>query len=102
MAYLWRGWPERVKAGRARRVRRMFAGPMKTGNCFAEGFQEHARPACNASGEVFFADTSNNKITALISMEKLRDFVADSGAATASPSVRMAGFTPSQKRAASS
>ncbi|MEO6787931.1 MAG: SMP-30/gluconolactonase/LRE family protein, partial [Chthoniobacteraceae bacterium] len=47
----------------------------------AEGFKSTRGPACNADGEVFFADTSNNKIHRIALDGKVSEFVADAGAA---------------------
>ena len=54
MAYLWRGWPDRVKAGpsapRAQEI--IIAG--ETWQLFAADLHDARAPACNAAGEVFF------------------------------------------------
>jgi sugar lactone lactonase YvrE len=47
----------------------------------AEGFKSTRGPACNASGEVFFADTSNNKLHRIDLDGKVSEFVADAGQA---------------------
>lgn len=62
MAYLWRGWPERVKAGPSAPRAQEVLIPGEEWQLVAEGFKSTRGPACNASGEVFFADTSNNKL----------------------------------------
>lgn len=62
MAYLWRGWPERVKAGPSAPRAQEILNPGEDWQLVAEGFKSTRGPACNASGEVFFADTSANKI----------------------------------------
>jgi gluconolactonase len=62
MAYLWKGWPERVKAGSSAPRAQEILLPGEDWQLVAEGFKSTRGPACNASGEVFFADTSDNKI----------------------------------------
>ncbi|MEK6261261.1 MAG: RICIN domain-containing protein [Planctomycetota bacterium] len=62
MAYLWKGWPERVKAGPSAPRAQEILIPGEDWQLVAEGFKSTRGPACNVSGEVFFADTSNNKI----------------------------------------
>jgi hypothetical protein len=54
MAYLWRGWPDRVKAGPSAPRAQEIIIPGETWQLAATG-QENARaPVCNAAGEVFF------------------------------------------------
>ena len=81
MAYLWRGWPARVQAGPSAPRAQDFLLPGETWKLVAEGFKSTRGPACNARGEVFFADTTNNKIHRLDLEGKVREFVADAGAA---------------------
>ncbi|MFA5193801.1 MAG: RICIN domain-containing protein, partial [Verrucomicrobiia bacterium] len=81
MAYLWRGWPERVKAGPSAPRAQEILIPGEGWQLVAEGFKSTRGPACNASGEVFFADTSNNKIHRIDLDGKVSEFVADAGQA---------------------
>jgi sugar lactone lactonase YvrE len=62
MAYLWRDWPERVAAGPSAPRAQEILVPGEGWQLVAEGFKSTRGPACNAAGEVFFADTSNNKL----------------------------------------
>jgi sugar lactone lactonase YvrE len=62
MAFLWKGWPERVKAGPSAPRAQEVIIPGEDWQLVAEGFKSTRGPACNASGEVFFADTSSDKI----------------------------------------
>ena len=62
MAYLWRGWPERVKAGPGAPRAQEILVPGEGWQRVAEGFKSTRGPSCNATGEVFFADTSNDTI----------------------------------------
>jgi gluconolactonase len=79
MAYLWKGWPERVKAGPSAPRAQDVLLPDETWQLLAEGFKSTRGPTCNAQGEVFFADTSNNKIHRIGLDGKVQEFVADAG-----------------------
>ena len=81
MAYLWRGWPERVKAGPSAPRAQEILIPGEGWQPVADGFKSTRGPACNAAGEVFFADTTNNKIHRIDLDGTVTEFVADSGAA---------------------
>jgi sugar lactone lactonase YvrE/enterochelin esterase-like enzyme len=81
MAYLWRGWPERVKAGPSAPRAQDVLLPDESWQLLAEGFKSTRGPACNASGEVFFADTTNNKIHRIALDGSVKEFVADAGSA---------------------
>ncbi len=81
MAFLWRGWPERVKAGPSAPRAQDVLLPDQGWQLLAEGFKSTRGPSCNAAGEVFFADTTNNKIHRIGLDGKVSEFVADSGAA---------------------
>ena len=45
----------------------------------AEGFKSTRGPACNANGEVFFADTTNNKIHRIDLDGRVKEFASDTG-----------------------
>ena len=79
MAYLWRGWPERVKAGPSAPRTQEILIPGEDWQPVAEGFKSTRGPACNATGEVFFADTSNNKIHRIGLDGTVSEFAADAG-----------------------
>ncbi|MGB8167979.1 MAG: RICIN domain-containing protein [Chthoniobacteraceae bacterium] len=81
MAYLWKGWPDRVKAGPSAPRAQEIIVPGEDWQLVAEGFKSTRGPACNAGGEVFFADTTNSKIHRIGLDGKITEFVADSGAA---------------------
>ncbi len=81
MAYLWKGWPERVKAGSSAPRAQEILVPGEGWQLVAEGFKSTRGPSCNASGEVFFADTSSNKIHRIDLDGKVSVFAADTGAA---------------------
>ncbi len=81
MAYLWRGWPERVKAGPSAPRAQEILIPGEEWQLVAEGFKSTRGPACNAAGEVFFADTSNNKLHRIGLDGKVNVFVDDASQA---------------------
>jgi enterochelin esterase-like enzyme/sugar lactone lactonase YvrE len=81
MAFLWRDWPQRVKAGPSAPRAQEFLVPGEEWKLVAEGFKSTRGPACNAAGEVFFADTSNNKIHRIGLDGKVSVFVEDTAQA---------------------
>ncbi len=81
MAYLWKGWPEKVKAGPSAPRAQEVIAPGEDWQLVAGGFKSTRGPACNANGEVFFADTSNNKIHRIDLDGMVKEFVADAGSA---------------------
>lgn len=81
MAYLWKGWPERVKAGPSAPRAQEILIPGEGWQLVAEGFKSTRGPAGNASGEVFFADTSANKIHRIGLDGNVSVFVEDAGRA---------------------
>ncbi len=81
MAFLWKDWPQRVKAGPSAPRAQEIILPGEDWKLVAEGFKSTRGPACNAAGEVFFADTSNNKIHRIGLDDKVSTFVEDAGAA---------------------
>jgi enterochelin esterase-like enzyme/sugar lactone lactonase YvrE len=54
MAYLWRGWPERVQAGPSAPRAQEILIPGESWQLVAADLQDARAPACNAAGEVFF------------------------------------------------
>ena len=81
MAYLWKNWPERVKAGPSAPRAQEILIPGEDWQPVAEGFKSTRGPAGNANGEVFFADTSNNKIHRIGLDDKISVFVEDAAQA---------------------
>jgi sugar lactone lactonase YvrE len=79
MAYLWKGWPERVKAGPSAPRAQEIIIPGEDWQLLAEGFKSTRGPACNASGEVFFADTTNNKIHRIDLDGSVKEFASATG-----------------------
>lgn len=79
MAYLWKGWPEPVKAGPgAPRVRDLLL-PDEPWRLLVEGRMGARAGACNATGEVFFLDEAGDKIFRIDPDGKIVEFAADAG-----------------------
>ncbi len=81
MAFLWKAWPERVKAGPSAPRAREILVQGEGWELVAEGFKSTRGPASNAEGEIFFADTSGNKIYRIDLSGKVVEFVADAAQA---------------------
>lgn len=62
MAYLWKGWPERIRAGGSAPRARDVLVPEESWQLVGEGYKSSAAATCNAKGEIFFADPADNKI----------------------------------------
>ena len=83
MRYIWKGWPEPVKAGAsAPRVRDVIL-TNEGWTLAAEGFTDARGPACNAKGEVFFADPGADRVYRLGLNGKAAVFLANAGHASA-------------------
>lgn len=83
MRFIWKGWPEPVKAGpSAPRVRDVLR-PDEGWTLVAKGFTDARGPACNAKGEVFFADPAADKVYRIAPDGKPAVFLADAGHANA-------------------
>ena len=81
MRFIWKGWPEPVKAGpSAPRVRDVIT-PEGKWEVVAQGFRDARGPACNSKGEVFFADPPDNKVHRIGLDGKVEVFLADAGQA---------------------
>ena len=79
MRFIWKGWPEPVQAGpSAPRVRDVIT-PEGKWELVAQGFRMACSPACNAKGEVFFADAPNNKVHRIGLNGKVEVFLPDAG-----------------------
>jgi gluconolactonase len=61
MAYLWKDWPQRVKAGPSAPRAQEILIPGEDWQLVEEGFKSTRGPSTNANGEVFFADTSGEQ-----------------------------------------
>ena len=81
MRFIWKDWPQPVQAGpSAPRVRDIIL-PKEKWRMVARGFHNARGPACNAVGEVFFVDTSDNKIYRIDHDGKVNVFLSDGGQA---------------------
>jgi sugar lactone lactonase YvrE/enterochelin esterase-like enzyme len=61
MRWLWKDWPEPVKAGAGSQPLREILLPGEGWQLVADGYQFTEGPAANAKGEVFFNDIPNSK-----------------------------------------
>ena len=61
MRWLWKGWPEPVKAGAGSQPLRDILVPGEGWTLVADGYKFTEGPAVNAKGEVFFNDIPNSK-----------------------------------------
>src|SRR5580704_15842473 len=77
LAYLWKDWPQPVRAGPSAPRAQDVLLPGEQWQQVAEGFPGAQGPACNAQGEVFFVDTATNKINRLDPDGKVSEFVPD-------------------------
>jgi gluconolactonase len=81
MRFIWKGWPEPVKAGpSAPRVRDVIT-PDGKWELAAQGFRDARGPTCNAKGEVFFVDPPNNTIHRIGLDGKVDVFLPNAGQA---------------------
>ena len=83
MRFIWKGWPKPVKAGlSAPRVRDVIL-PEEGWTLAAQGFTEARSPACNARGEITFADPAADKVYRIGLDGKTSVFLTDTGRAGA-------------------
>jgi gluconolactonase len=81
MRFIWKGWPEPVRAGAsAPRVRDVISPDAKW-ELAAQGFRDARGPTCNAKGEVFFVDVPNNTVHRIGLDGKTEVFLPDAGQA---------------------
>ncbi len=79
MSYLWKDWPQPVKAGpSAPRVRDILLAD-EDWQLVTKDRHDARAPACNASGEVFFVDTADNKIYRIDLEGNVKAFLSDAG-----------------------
>ncbi|EDY17325.1 SMP-30/Gluconolaconase/LRE domain protein [Chthoniobacter flavus Ellin428] len=81
MAYLWKGWPEHVKAGPSAPRAQDVLVPEETWQPAAQGYKGIRAAASNAKGEIFFVDTAENEIHRIDAEGKVKVFAADAGQA---------------------
>ncbi|MBO0727141.1 MAG: SMP-30/gluconolactonase/LRE family protein [Blastocatellia bacterium] len=79
MRWLWKGWPEPVKAGVSKNNQTLDALliPGEGWRLVSEGYRSTEGPAVNAKGEVFFTDGPNSRIHKVGLDGKITDFAAD-------------------------
>jgi gluconolactonase len=78
MRWLWKGWPEPVKAGESKNnTLGALLIPGEGWQLVSEGHRFTEGPAANSKGEVFFTDTPNDKIHKIGLDGKAREFAAD-------------------------
>ena len=81
MSYLWKDWPEPVKAGAsAPRVRDIIL-PDEDWQVVAGDRRDARGPATAANGEVFFVDARVNKVYRVDLNTNIKEFLADAGQA---------------------
>lgn len=77
MAYLWKDWPKPVQAGPSSPRAQDVLLPGEGWTLVQDGYK-HARAAtCNAAGDVFFADVTDNKIFRIDTKGKVEEYVTD-------------------------
>jgi sugar lactone lactonase YvrE/enterochelin esterase-like enzyme len=77
MAYLWKDWPKPVQAGPSSPRAQDILLPGEGWTLVQDGYK-HARGAtCNATGDVFFADVTDNKIYRIDGNGKSEEYVSD-------------------------
>ncbi len=82
MRWLWKGWPEPVKAGKSKNnMLEALLLPDEGWQLVGEGYRFSEGPAANAKGEVFFTDGSNNKIYKVSLDGKVTEWVSNSNRA---------------------
>jgi gluconolactonase len=62
MRYLWKSWPEPVKAGKGSKQLQDILIPGEDWKLVAEGYKFTEGPAVNAKGEVFYNDVPDSKL----------------------------------------
>lgn len=83
MRFLWKDWPKPVAAGpSAPRVQDVIL-PGEGWQQAGEGYRSANAGACNAAGEVFFADQAANKIFRIGLDGAVKEFSGDAGPANA-------------------
>lgn len=78
MRWLWKGWPNPVKAGAGSAQLQEILLPGEGWQLVADGYQFTEGPAVNAQGEVFFNDIPASKTYKIGPDGKARVFIADS------------------------
>lgn len=74
MKYLWKDWPEPVKAGSSAPRTQDIILPGESWQLAGTGYTAICGPACNANGEIFFTEPTNNKIYKIDTQGKINIF----------------------------
>lgn len=78
MRWLWKGWPEPVKAGVSKNATlEAILLPGEGWQLVSEGYRFTEGPAVNAKGEIFFTDGPNSKIHKIGLDGKVSEFASD-------------------------
>jgi len=83
MRFVWKGWPEPVKAGTSAPRARDVLIPGEGWVLASKGLRDARGPACNAQGEVFFAELGADRICRIGLDGKIAEFLAGTGQANA-------------------
>lgn len=79
MRWLWKDWPQPVKAGRSKNATLdALLIPGEGWQLVSEGYRFTEGPVADTLGEVFFTDVPNNKIYKVGLDGKVAEFIADS------------------------
>ena len=78
MRYLWKGWPEPIKAGRGSPPLQEILAEGEGWQLVGEGYKFTEGAANNAAGEVFFNDVAAGKTYRVAADGKPAEFLADS------------------------
>ena len=79
MSFIWKGWPEPVKAGPSAPRARDILLPGESWQLVADNQHEARGAACSPNGEVFFVDTKDNKIQRIDLDGNVKPYLADAG-----------------------
>ena len=77
MKWLWKGWPEPVKAGAGSSQLKEILLPGEGWKLVGEGYQFTEGPASNAKGDIFFCDVPKSKIYKLDATGKPTEWATD-------------------------
>ena len=80
-AYLWKNWPEKVRAGPSAPRAQEILLPGEDWKLVAEGFKSTRGPSTAANGEIFFTDTSADKIHRIGLDDEVSVFAEKTGSA---------------------
>jgi gluconolactonase len=81
MSFIWKDWPQPVVAGVSAPRAQEVIVPGEAWQLVSEEHQQSTGPTCNASGEVYFVNTTTNTINRIDLDGHVHEFVADAGQA---------------------